>query len=370
MEPSEKGLLLFENMVCLQPMSVCRMAALFAWKPWFWRTGDGCRYPALDGIRAMEGLGWGEKPWEGKEKERKEREGREKERKEREGRGKGGRREKEEERGGRAKKEEKKGRREERKGRGEEGQKEGGRIREERHRKMEAYHILIVEDDKDIRDGIEIYLRNQGYVVSQAADGIEGLGKIEAEEIHLAIVDIMMPRMDGITMMMKVREKGYDFPVIMLSAKSEEVDKIMGLNMGADDYVTKPFTTMELLARVNSHLRRYGKYLQALDGAQDNGKAYVIGGLELNEETVEVSVDGKPVKMTPLEFKILTLLMKNPGRVFSAEEIYERVWNEQAVNTDTIMVHVRKIREKIEVNPKEPKYLKVVWGVGYKIEKQ
>ncbi len=412
MEPSEKGLLLFENMVCLQPMSVCRMAALFAWKPWFWRTGDGCRYPALDGIRAMEGLGWGEKPWEGKEKERKEREGREKERKEREGRGKGGRREKEEERGGREKKEEKKGRRregrtegkrrrkgegrkgereekrkgrgkagegrreegqrgeEERKGRGEEGQKEGGRIREERHRKMEAYHILIVEDDKDIRDGIEIYLRNQGYVVSQAADGIEGLGKIEAEEIHLAIVDIMMPRMDGITMMMKVREKGYDFPVIMLSAKSEEVDKIMGLNMGADDYVTKPFTTMELLARVNSHLRRYGKYLQALDGAQDNGKAYVIGGLELNEETVEVSVDGKPVKMTPLEFKILTLLMKNPGRVFSAEEIYERVWNEQAVNTDTIMVHVRKIREKIEVNPKEPKYLKVVWGVGYKIEKQ
>ena len=445
MEPSEKGLLLFENMVCLQPMSVCRMAALFAWKPWFWRTGDGCRYPALDGIRAMEGLGWGEKPWEGKEKERKEREGRGKGRKEREGRGKGrkgkerrgkgrkgkegrekgkkerrkdrgeeekkgrgtergegrkeegqregrgrkkgggaeGRQGKEEGRKGRGEdgEEERKGREGKRKGRaergrGEEGQKEGGgkgeggRIREERHRKMEAYHILIVEDDKDIRDGIEIYLRNQGYVVSQAADGIEGLGKIEAEEIHLAIVDIMMPRMDGITMMMKVREKGYDFPVIMLSAKSEEVDKIMGLNMGADDYVTKPFTTMELLARVNSHLRRYGKYLQALDGAQDNGKAYVIGGLELNEETVEVSVDGKPVKMTPLEFKILMLLMKNPGRVFSAEEIYERVWNEQAVNTDTIMVHVRKIREKIEVNPKEPKYLKVVWGVGYKIEKQ
>ena len=235
---------------------------------------------------------------------------------------------------------------------------------------MEGYHILIVEDDKDIRDGIEIYLKNQGYAVSQAADGIEGLKVMEQEKIHLAIVDIMMPRMDGITMMMKMREKGYDFPVIMLSAKSEEVDKIMGLNMGADDYVTKPFTTMELLARVNSHLRRYGRYLQAVEGQKENDKVHVIGGLELNEETVEVSVDGKPVKMTPLEFKILLLLMRNPGRVFSADEIYERVWNEQAVNTDTIMVHIRKIREEIEINPKEPKYLKVVWGVGYKIEKQ
>ena len=235
---------------------------------------------------------------------------------------------------------------------------------------MEAFHILIVEDDKEIREGIEIYLKNQGYNVSQAADGVEGLAKIEAEEIHLAIVDIMMPHMDGITMMMKVREKGYDFPVIMLSAKSEEVDKIMGLNMGADDYVTKPFTTMELLARVNSHLRRYKKYLEAVEEKTDKDRIYTIGGLELNEDTVEVFVDGNPVKMTPLEFKILLLLMKNPGRVFSADEIYERVWNEQAVNTDTIMVHVRKIREKIEINPKEPKYLKVVWGVGYKIEKQ
>ena len=234
---------------------------------------------------------------------------------------------------------------------------------------MEAYHILIVEDDREIREGIEIYLKNQGYIVSQAADGIEGLKKIEEEKIHLAIVDIMMPRMDGITMMMKVREKGYDFPVIMLSAKSEEVDKIMGLNMGADDYVTKPFTTMELLARVNSHLRRYGKFLEAVGTKVENEKVHVIGGLELNEDTIEVSVDGNPVKMTPLEFKILLLLMKNPGRVFSAEEIYERVWNEQAINTDTIMVHIRKIREKIEINPKEPKYLKVVWGVGYKMEK-
>ncbi len=235
---------------------------------------------------------------------------------------------------------------------------------------MEAYHILIVEDDKDIREGIEIYLKSQGYVVYQAADGIEGLEQIEKQEIHLAIVDVMMPRMDGIKMMMAVRERGYEFPVIMLSAKSEEVDKIMGLNMGADDYVTKPFTTMELLARVNSHLRRYGKFLEMVDGKKADDRVYVIGGLELNERTVEVTVDGSPVKLTPLEYKILLLLMKNPGQVFSAEEIYERVWNEQAVNTDTIMVHIRKIREKIEINPREPKYLKVVWGIGYKIEKQ
>ncbi len=235
---------------------------------------------------------------------------------------------------------------------------------------MEAYHILIVEDDKEIREGIEVYLRNQGYVVYQAADGVEGLKQIEEQEIHLAIVDVMMPRMDGIAMMMAVRERGYEFPVIMLSAKSEEVDKIMGLNMGADDYVTKPFTTMELLARVNSHLRRYGRFLEMVDGKKQNEKVCTIGGLELNEETIEVFVDGSPVKLTPLEFKILLLLMKNPGRVFSAEEIYERVWNEQAINTDTIMVHIRKIREKIEVNPREPKYLKVVWGIGYKIEKQ
>ena len=231
---------------------------------------------------------------------------------------------------------------------------------------MEANHILIVEDDKEIREGVEIYLRSQGYEVFQAADGVEGLKVLEQEEIHLAIVDIMMPRMDGIQMTMKLREK-YDFPVIMLSAKSEEVDKITGLNIGADDYVTKPFTPMELMARVNSQLRRYRKFMEKLEVKEN---VHVIGGLEINEETVEVTVDGKPVKLTPIEYKILLLLAKNPGRVFSAEEIYERVWQEKAVGTDTVMVHVRNIREKIELDPKNPKYLKVVWGVGYKIEKQ
>ena len=231
---------------------------------------------------------------------------------------------------------------------------------------MEAYHILIVEDDKEILDGVGIYMKNQGYQVFKAQNGLEGLKVLEQEEIHLAIVDIMMPRMDGIRMTMKLREK-YDFPVIMLSAKSEEVDKITGLNIGADDYVTKPFTPMELMARVNSQLRRYRKFLEKLT-PKDN--VHVIGGLEINEDTVEVSVDGVPVKMTPIEYKILLLLAKNPGRVFSSEEIYERVWQEKAINTDTIMVHVRNIREKIELDPKNPKYLKVVWGVGYKIDKQ
>lgn len=234
----------------------------------------------------------------------------------------------------------------------------------------ETYHVLIVEDDEQIRDGIEIYLKSQGYRVSKAGDGIEGLEILKKEEIHLAIIDVMMPKMDGIHMVMRLR-KEHDFPVIMLSAKSEEVDKIMGLNMGADDYVTKPFQPLELLARVNSHLRRYERFLK-LAGEKEGEKSanvHIIGGLELNEDTVEVHVDGELVKLTPIEFKILALLMKNAGRVFSTDEIYERVWNERAVNSDTVMVHVRNIREKIEFNPKEPKYLKVVWGVGYKIEK-
>lgn len=231
---------------------------------------------------------------------------------------------------------------------------------------METNHILVVEDDKEIREGVQIYLKSQGYQVFQAADGIEGLKVLEKEEIHLAIIDIMMPRMDGIKMTEKLREK-YDFPVIMLSAKSEEVDKVMGLNIGADDYVTKPFTPMELMARVNSQLRRYRRFLERLEVREN---VHVIGGLEINEDTVEVSVDGSLARLTPIEYKILLLLAKNPGRVFSAEEIYERVWQEKPVGTDTVIVHIRNIREKIEIDSKNPKYLKVVWGVGYKIEKQ
>lgn len=236
--------------------------------------------------------------------------------------------------------------------------------------KEQSYSILVVEDDKEIRQGIEIYLRNQGYQVYQAANGLEGLEVIKSKELHLVILDVMMPVMDGITMLMKTRDLGYEFPVLMLSAKSEEVDKIMGLNMGADDYISKPFTPLELLARVNSHLRRYEKYMSAVGGGAFREHVYTLGGLELNEDSVELTVDGEPVKLTPMEFKIVQLLIKNPGRVFSADEIYERVWNEKAVNTDTIMVHVRNIREKIEIDPKNPKYLKVVWGVGYKMEKQ
>ena len=173
--------------------------------------------------------------------------------------------------------------------------------------KMEMNHVLVVEDDKEIREGVEIYLKSQGYEVFQAADGVEGLEVIEKEDIHLAIVDIMMPRMDGISMVVKLREK-YDFPVIFLSAKSEEVDKIMGLNMGADDYVTKPFTPMELLARVNSQLRRYRRFMEKLGDKEENSRIHTIGGLEINEDNVEVTVDGEPVKMTPIEYKILLLL--------------------------------------------------------------
>ena len=238
---------------------------------------------------------------------------------------------------------------------------------------MKSYNILVVEDEKEIAEAVEIYLLNQGYNVFKAFNGMEGLKILEKEEIHLAIVDIMMPIMDGITFTMKAREN-HNFPIIMLSAKSEEVDKIMGLNIGADDYVTKPFKPLELLARVNSQLRRYTKYMNIQNGNIEENieiskNVYTIGGLELNDDTKEVFVDGNLVKLTPIEFKILALLMKNPGRVFPAEEIYERVWNEAAINTDTVMVHVRNIREKIELDPKNPRYLKVVWGVGYKIEK-
>ena len=231
------------------------------------------------------------------------------------------------------------------------------------------YHILVCEDEKEIADAIEIYLKNQGYVVHKAANGKEGMEIIEREVVHLAIIDIMMPVMDGIQLFMKLREH-YDFPVIILSAKSEDIDKITGLNIGADDYVTKPFVPMELLARVASQLRRYQKYLNVVDSKKEDGTRYVVGGLELNLDTKELFVDGTPVKVTPIEFRILELLMHYPGKVFSADSIYENVWKESAINTETVMVHIRNLREKIEINPKNPRYLKVVWGVGYKIEKQ
>lgn len=229
------------------------------------------------------------------------------------------------------------------------------------------YTILVVEDEKEICDAIEIYLKTQNYRVLKANNGQAGLDIALQETIHLAIVDIMMPVMDGISMTMKLREK-FDFPIIMLSAKSEDIDKITGLNIGADDYVTKPFVPMELLARVSSQLRRYSKYLDVVQEKNEN--SYVVGGLELNLDTKQVSVDGKIIKLTPIEFKILELLMSYPGKVFSADNIYESVWQEDAINTDTVMVHVRNLREKIEINPKKPRYLKVVWGIGYKIEKQ
>ena len=236
---------------------------------------------------------------------------------------------------------------------------------------MKSYNILVVDDEKEIADVVEIYLLNQGYKVFKANNGLEGMKIVDKEDIHLAIIDMMMPKMDGATMIMKLREK-HNFPVIILSAKSEEVDQIMGLNIGADDYENKPFKPLELMARVNSQLRRYTKYMNISDddaGEKEDEGLYIIGGLELNENKRIVSVDDKPVKITPIEFKILNLLMKNPGRVFSSEEIYEKVWNENAINTDTVMVHIRNIREKIELDSKKPKYLKVVWGVGYKIDK-
>lgn len=232
---------------------------------------------------------------------------------------------------------------------------------------MEQYTVLIVEDEIEIAHAVEIYLKNQGYNVVIAENGQVGLKTMEEQPIHLAIVDVMMPIMDGIAMTMKCREK-YDFPIIMLSAKSEDLDKIMGLNIGADDYITKPFLPMELLARVNSQLRRYQQLLELKESKSVPSNRYVVGGLELDLDTKEVLVDGNPVKVTPIEFKILQLLMKSPGHVYSSDDIYELVWNENAIGTDTVMVHIRNIREKIEIDSKNPRYLKVVWGVGYKID--
>lgn len=230
---------------------------------------------------------------------------------------------------------------------------------------MKELTILVADDDQDIRDGIEIYLHNEGYHVLKAADGVEALQLLKNHEVHLLILDIMMPNMDGITATFKIRQQ-QNIPIIMLSAKSEDTDKIHGLSVGADDYVTKPFHPLELMARVKSQLRRY----VTLGTYEREEGVLQIDGLLLNDETKEVSVDGKPVKLTPIEFKITSLLMRHPGRVFSINEIYERVWEEEAYNADNVVaVHIRKIREKIEADPKNPRYVKVVWGIGYKIDK-
>lgn len=231
--------------------------------------------------------------------------------------------------------------------------------------KMTAFTVLVADDDQDIRDGIEIYLKNEGYDVLKAADGQEALTLLDENEVHLLILDIMMPNMDGITATFKIREVR-NIPIIMLSAKAEDSDKIHGLSVGADDYVTKPFHPMELMARVKSQLRRYVQF-GTYEGQQQK---VVVDGLELDEEAKRITVDGKIVKLTPIEYKITELLMKNAGRVFSINEIYERVWNEEAYNAENIVaVHIRKIREKIEADPRNPRYVKVVWGIGYKIER-
>ena len=228
-------------------------------------------------------------------------------------------------------------------------------------------NILVCDDDKEIVDAIEIYLQQEGYQIYKAYDGEQAIKVLKETNIQLLIIDIMMPRLDGIHATLKIREFS-SVPIIFLSAKSEDTDKILGLNMGADDYITKPFNPLELVARVKSNLRRYTQL-----GSQnvENNALYQVGGLCMNDDTKEVTVDGEPVKLTPIEYNILFLLGKNQGKVFSIDQIYENIWNEEAIGADnTVAVHIRHIREKIEINPKEPRYLKVVWGVGYKVEKQ
>lgn len=228
--------------------------------------------------------------------------------------------------------------------------------------------ILVAEDEPGIRDAIAIYLRAEGYDVVEAENGKQGLESIDANDIHLAIVDVMMPVMDGLSMIKAMRQKT-DIPVIILSAKSEEVDKINGFSMGADDYLAKPFSSLELLARVKARLNRYEQILQYKNGPKEDKDVVRNGGLELNSVTKEVKVDGKPIHLTPKEFQILELLMRNPERVFSAAEIYESIWKEDAISTETITVHIRKLREKIEKNPRKPLYIQVVWGLGYKMRR-
>lgn len=227
--------------------------------------------------------------------------------------------------------------------------------------------ILVCDDDKEIVEAIEIYLTQEGYEVVKAYDGQEALKVLKETPIDLLVIDVMMPRLDGIRATLKIREEN-NIPIIILSAKSEDADKILGLNVGADDYVTKPFNPLELVARVKSQLRRYTSLGSTVKN--ENEAIYTTGGLSINDDLKEVTVDGEPVKLTPIEYNILLLLVKNQGKVFSIEQIYESIWNEDAIGADnTVAVHIRHIREKIEINPKEPRYLKVVWGVGYKIEK-
>ena len=230
------------------------------------------------------------------------------------------------------------------------------------------YNILVADDDKEIVESIEIYLNNEGYKVFKAYDGLEALDILMREDIHLILMDIMMPKLDGIKSTIKIRQDK-NIPIILVSAKGEDTDKILGLNIGADDYITKPFNLLELIARVKSNLRRYMN-LGNFSNESLQQDILKSGGLELNTSTKEVKVDGLNVKVTPIEYRILELLLRNKGRVFSIDEIYEKVWKEESFNVEnTVAVHIRRIREKIEINPKEPRYLKVVWGIGYKIEK-
>lgn len=233
-------------------------------------------------------------------------------------------------------------------------------------------NILVVDDDKEIVDAIEFYLKPDGFNIFKAYDGLQALESLIDNNIQLIIMDIMMPNMDGLKATFKIRESK-NIPIILLSAKSQDMDKIMGLNMGADDYVTKPFNPLELSARVKSQLRRYinlGNMNNTLNNEYEIKNTLRSGGLELNTDTKIVKLDGDEIKATPIEYKILELLLSNQGKVFSSKELYERVWDEDAYNCEkTVAVHIRRIREKIEINSKDPKYLKVVWGIGYKIEK-